>query len=65
PDDSCLAGRSPVEGLYLSGASSYPGGLITGGPGYIAANSVAEDLEAEKWWSPPKYLSRYRETYLS
>ena len=65
PHDACLAGRTPVEGLYLCGASSYPGGLVIGGPGYIAANSVADDLGVQKWWTPPRYVKRYRETYLS
>ncbi len=65
PHDTCVAGRTPVEGLYLCGASSYPGGLVIGGPGYIAANSVADDLGAQKWWTPPRYVQRYRETYLS
>jgi phytoene dehydrogenase-like protein len=65
PHDTCVAGRTPVEGLYLCGASSYPGGLVIGGPGYIAANSVADDLGARKWWTPPRYVQRYRETYLS
>jgi phytoene dehydrogenase-like protein len=65
PHDACVAGRTPVEGLYLCGASSYPGGLVIGGPGYIAANSVADDLGAQKWWTPPRYVQRYRDTYLS
>jgi phytoene dehydrogenase-like protein len=65
PHDSCVGGRTPVEGLYLCGASSYPGGLVIGGPGYIAANAVAEDLGVEKWWRLPRYVERYRETYLS
>jgi phytoene dehydrogenase-like protein len=65
PHDSCVAGRTPLEGLYLCGASSYPGGLVIGGPGYIAANSVAEDLGVQKWWTPPDYVRRYGVTYLS
>ncbi len=65
PHESCTAGRTPIEGLYLCGASAYPGGLVTGGPGYIAAGSVVEDLEAERWWEEPRSLVRYRETYLS
>ncbi len=64
PHDSCVGGRSPIEGLYLCGASSYPGGLIIGGPGYIAANTVVEDLDIEKWWQLPKFVSKYKETYL-
>jgi phytoene dehydrogenase-like protein len=48
-----LAGyRTPVDGLYLCGASSHPGGSIHGGPGYVAANVIASDLGVERWWSP-------------
>ncbi len=65
PHDTCVAGRTSVEGLYLWCASSYPGGLVIGGPGYIAANSVAEDLGVQKWWEPPTYKQSYREVYQS
>jgi phytoene dehydrogenase-like protein len=65
PHESCIGGRTPIEGLYLCGASSYPGGLVIGGPGYLAANAVAEDLGAQKWWRPPRAVQRYVETYLS
>ncbi len=64
PAESCVGGRTPIPGLYVCGASSYPGGLVTGGPGYIAANTVAEDLEAQKWWKPPAYIEDFVETYL-
>ena len=65
PHDSCVGGRTPIEGLYLCGASSYPGGLVIGGPGYIVANTVAEDLAVEKWWTPPREVARYTEQYLT
>lgn len=65
PSDLCEAGRSPIEGLYLCGASAYPGGLVIGGPGYIAANTVAEDLGVEKWWKTPRYIADYIETYMT
>jgi len=48
----------------LCGASCYPGALITGGPGYIAANKVAEDLGVKKWWTAPPHVQRYLETYI-
>jgi phytoene dehydrogenase-like protein len=44
--------RTPVEGLYLCGASSHPGGAVTGGPGYICAAMVADDMGIDKWWTP-------------
>jgi phytoene dehydrogenase-like protein len=65
PHDSCAAGRTPIDGLYLCGASSYPGGLVIGGPGYIAAGSVADDLGVSRWWQAPAFVRRYEEQYLS
>lgn len=48
-----LAGyRTPVEGLFLCGAGSHPGGSIHGAPGYNAANVIAADLGIERWWTP-------------
>lgn len=65
PHDSCVGGRTPIDGLYLCGASSYPGGLVIGGPGYIAATAAVEDLDADKWWRLPPLVEKYRDTYLS
>jgi phytoene dehydrogenase-like protein len=65
PHESCIAGRTPIDGLYLCGASSYPGGLVIGGPGYIAATSVVEDLGANQWWALPRWVEQYRDTYLT
>ncbi len=36
--------RTPVEGLYLCGAGSHPGGGVTGAPGYNAAREILKDL---------------------
>ncbi|AWS00271.1 phytoene desaturase family protein [Metallosphaera hakonensis] len=36
--------RTPLKGLYLSGAGTYPGGQVTGIPGYNVALTVKEDL---------------------
>ena len=33
PNTDCSSSKTPIEGLYLCGASTYPGGLVTGGPG--------------------------------
>lgn len=43
---------TPIEGLYLCGASQHPGGSFHGQPGYNAAGVVADDLGLEKWWNP-------------
>jgi phytoene dehydrogenase-like protein len=41
-----LAGyRAPAEGLYLAGASTHPGGGVSGASGRSAARAVLADLE--------------------
>ncbi len=44
--------RTPVDGLYLCGASQHPGGSFTGQPGYNSAGVIASDLDIEAWWKP-------------
>jgi phytoene dehydrogenase-like protein len=44
--------RTPIEGLYMAGSPTHPGGAISGGGGYIASRVIAEDLGLEPWWSP-------------
>lgn len=65
PNDECSSSRTPIDGLYVCGASTYPGGLIIGGPGYIAANIVAEDAGVDKWWKLPDYIQKYHDTYFA
>ncbi|MBA3036669.1 MAG: NAD(P)/FAD-dependent oxidoreductase [Desulfobacterium sp.] len=65
PNEQCSSGRTPIEGLYTCGASNYPGGLVLGGPGYLAANAVAEDFKIEKWWKPTANMRKYERVYLS
>ena len=38
--------RTPIDGLYMCGASCHPGPGVTGIPGYNGANRVLEDLAA-------------------
>jgi phytoene dehydrogenase-like protein len=64
PNQECSSTRTPIEGLYVCGVSTYPGGLVLGGPGYIGANTVAEDLDVKKWWEPTPAMERYIKTYL-
>ncbi len=64
PNQDCSSTNTPIEGLYVCGASTYPGGLILGGPGYLAANKVAEDLGVKKWWKPTPEMEKYTRTYL-
>ena len=44
PNDLCSRSETPITGLFVGGASMYPGGMILGGPGYIAAGVVEEFL---------------------
>jgi len=34
PNQECSSTKTPIDGLYVCGASTYPGGLVIGGPGY-------------------------------
>lgn len=36
--------RTPIQNLYLCGASSHPGGGVTGAPGYNAAHLIIREL---------------------
>ena len=46
--------RTPIEGLYLCGGSTHPGGNITGLCGYNAAKVIAADYDLNRWWTPPE-----------
>ncbi len=50
--------RGHVDGLYLCGSSSHPGGNITGLPGYNAAQVVLGDFGIAADWTPPPIVSR-------
>jgi phytoene dehydrogenase-like protein len=56
--------RMPVEGLYQTGATTHPGGMVTGFPGRNAARVVLQDLgiDPSEWMQPPSLaaLSRSR-----
>ncbi|MDY6972482.1 MAG: NAD(P)/FAD-dependent oxidoreductase [Thermodesulfobacteriota bacterium] len=64
PNDSCSGYRTPVKGLYLAGASTYPGGMVLLGGGYNAAGIVADDLGLDRWWKEPEMVKRAREKKL-
>lgn len=57
PNDECSCNRTPINNLYVCGASVNPGGLVTFGPGYIAVNTIAEDYKITKWWKEPQYIA--------
>jgi phytoene dehydrogenase-like protein len=58
PNEDCSHYATPIERLYVCGASTFPGGLITFGPGYNAANKIAEDLGIERWWPEPECVRK-------
>ena len=60
PNESCSQVYTPIEGFYVCGASTYPGGMILGGGGYIGANIIAEDFEVEKTWTEPDIITEAR-----
>jgi len=45
PNDLCSQCETPIPGLFVGGASTYPGGMILGGPGYIAAEVAGRFLD--------------------
>lgn len=61
PNAECSNYATPVQGLYLAGASVYPGGMITLGPGYNAARRIVMDLGLNLWWEYPRYIQEARQ----
>ncbi|MCK4362250.1 MAG: NAD(P)/FAD-dependent oxidoreductase [Dehalococcoidia bacterium] len=56
PNEECVDHITPIKNLYLGGASSFSGGLVTFGPGVCTANRVAKDIGADKWWPEPEHV---------
>jgi phytoene dehydrogenase-like protein len=44
--------RTPIDGLYMVGSPTHPGGAISGGGGYISSGVIARDLGIDPWWEP-------------
>ncbi len=61
PNVQCSSYKTPIDNLYVCGASTFPGGMITFGPGYNAAKVVAQDLGLNIWWSEPPEVTAARE----
>ncbi|MFI4935959.1 MAG: phytoene desaturase family protein [Caulobacterales bacterium] len=61
PNVQCSSYKTPIDNLYLCGASTFPGGMITFGGGYNAAKVVAEDMGLEIWWKEPESVSAARQ----
>ena len=45
PTRACARYATPIDGLYLCGSGSHPGGGITCAPGFIAAKTVLDSRE--------------------
>lgn len=58
PNEECSQYATPIPRLYVCGSSTFPGGLITFGPGYNAANKIAEDLGIERWWPEAECVTK-------
>ena len=46
PSPECARYRTPLEGLYLCGSGSHPGGGVMGAPGHNAAQALLKDWSA-------------------
>lgn len=44
PNEFCSRSETPIPGLFVGGASMYPGGMILGGSGFLAAGVVEKFL---------------------
>ncbi|MGH2639985.1 MAG: phytoene desaturase family protein, partial [Rhabdochlamydiaceae bacterium] len=51
--------KTPIKGYYYCGSGLYPGGSITMGPGYIAANVIAREEHVPMWWNPVVWGKEY------
>ncbi|KAA0233888.1 MAG: Dehydrosqualene desaturase [Acidimicrobiales bacterium] len=60
PNPECSGYRTPLDGLYLGGASTHPGGMVILGAGYNAARVLAGDLGLDIWWSEPEIVTSAR-----
>jgi phytoene dehydrogenase-like protein len=47
PAPGCAGARTPIDGLYLCGTGTHPGGCVWGAPGLHAASAVVKDLNNE------------------
>lgn len=58
PNEYCSQYATPVKDLYVCGASTFPGGLVTLGAGYNAAARIVKDLGIEPWWPKPEKVAQ-------
>jgi len=48
PTPECAHYRTPIEGLYLCGSGTHPGGGVMGAPGHNAAQAVLSDWRKQQ-----------------
>lgn len=56
PNEYCSRHLTPIQNLYIGGASVFPGGLVLFGSGYNCAAAICEDQGIEPWWEPPAHV---------
>lgn len=61
PNVQCSSYKTPVKNLFVCGASTFPGGMITFGAGYNVSKVVAEALGLDVWWREPDSVAAARE----
>jgi phytoene dehydrogenase-like protein len=61
PNEYCCQHDTPIKKLYMGGSSTHSGGMITFGPGFNAAEKIAEDLGIKKWWPEPRGVKEARD----
>jgi phytoene dehydrogenase-like protein len=61
PNEFCCQHDTPIKKLYVGGSSTHSGGMITFGPGFNAAEKIAEDLGIKKWWPEPRGVKEARD----
>jgi phytoene dehydrogenase-like protein len=64
PNEILSEHSTPIKNLFICGACTHSGGMITFGPGYNAVQKIAEDLAIDKWWGEPRSVARAREAGL-
>lgn len=60
PNVQCSGYKTPIDNLYVCGASTFPGGMITFGAGYNVSKVVAEALGLDVWWREPDSVAAAR-----
>lgn len=61
PNQECSHNVTPIKNLFVGGAGVWPGGCVIWGPGYVCANTVAEECGIGKWWKEPEMVTQARE----